>query len=320
MNKKTKNVILIIAIILIVVISGGLIYSNVFLAKINKKDIPKDNESLGITKTQEGEGPSKIDKDIINIALFGKDGSDERIDSIIIVSIDKKQNTVKLTSLLRDMYIDLPGHGIWILNHAIKLGGPELALKTINSNFDLDITDYVTINMDGFIKLIDALGGVQVHVEAEEIPHINGTAKAMATERNLEYNKNITGTGLQKLNGLQAIGYARIRAIGNDRGRAARQREVLNDVLKNINNKGVLKLPGLISSVLPYVETSLSNKDIVSLATTVVGFKTSKFEEFRVPVEGYYKSEFLKGMYVLTLDLEANKNKLHEFIYGKAKE
>lgn len=316
MSLNKKKIAMIILGILILIVVGALIYGNSLLGKVSKKQLPKDNASLGISN-ENGEKESEKEKDIINIALFGRDGSDQRTDSIMVVTIDKVNKTIKLTSLLRDMYIDLPGYGKGILNHAYLKGGPELAIKTINTNFGLDITDYIAVNMDGFIKIIDSIGGVQLNVEAEEISYINSYAKGMAEKINYKEFNNLTKPGTQNLNGVQAMAYSRIRKIGRDFGRTERQRTVLNDVFKKVKDQGVLKLPGTISTMLPYVETSLSNNDIIKLSSTIIGFNNNKLEQFHLPVNGLYKDEFIDDMFVLTLDLQGNKNKLHEFIYGK---
>lgn len=321
MKKGLKIGIAVFTSVIVVIVAVSAIYVNGVLGKIKKVELPKENESLGISQEGQDKKPQEKekykDKDVINIALFGRDGSDERTDSIMVLTIDKVNKKVKVTSLLRDMYIDLPGQGKWILNHAFMKGGSELALKTINSNFGLDVQDYVAINMDGFIKLVDRVGGVEVKVEAEEIPYINQEAKGMAKERNYGTFNNITNTGLQKLNGPQAMAYARIRKVGRDFGRTERQREVLNYVFKELKGEGTLKALGAMTDMLPYVETSLSNKDMLSLGTTLIGFNTNSIEQFRLPVDGSYKDEVIQGMFVMTIDEEMNKDKLHEFIYGK---
>lgn len=317
MKKGVKITIAVIVSIILLLVVGGTLYANSILGKIKKTELPKGKDSLGISKEKVVEKEKYKDKDIINIALFGRDGSDERTDSIMVLTIDKVNKKVKLTSLLRDMYIDLPGQGMGILNHAFMKGGSELAIKTINSNFGLDVQDYVAVNMDGFIHLVDLVGGVEINVEAEEIPHINSAAQQMAKERNYEDFKNVTKTGAQKLNGPQAMAYTRIRKVGRDFGRTARQREVLNYVFKELKGQGALKALGAMTDILPYVETSLSNKDIIGLGTTLMGLDTNSIEEFRLPVNDAYKDEVIQGMFVMTIDLETNKNKLHEFIYGK---
>ncbi len=317
MKKGVKITIAVIVSIILLLVAGGTIYTNSILGKIKKTELPKGNDSLGISEEKVVEKEKYKDKDVINIALFGRDGSDERTDSIMVLTIDKINKKVKLTSLLRDMYIDLPGQGMGILNHAFMKGGSELAIKTINSNFGLDVQDYVAVNMDGFIHLVDLVGGVEINVEAEEIPYINSTAQGMAKERNYEAFKDVTKTGTQKLNGPQAMAYTRIRKVGRDFGRTARQREVLNYVFKELKGQGALKALGAITDILPYVETSLSNKDIIGLGTTLMGLDTNSIEEFRLPVNDAYKDEVIQGMFVMTIDLETNRNKLHEFIYGK---
>jgi len=316
-KKGVKITIAVIVSIILLLVAGGTIYTNSILGKIKKTELPKGNDSLGISEEKVVEKEKYKDKDVINIALFGRDGSDERTDSIMVLTIDKINKKVKLTSLLRDMYIDLPGQGMGILNHAFMKGGSELAIKTINSNFGLDVQDYVAVNMDGFIHLVDLVGGVEINVEAEEIPYINSTAQGMAKERNYEAFKDVTKTGTQKLNGPQAMAYTRIRKVGRDFGRTARQREVLNYVFKELKGQGALKALGAITDILPYVETSLSNKDIIGLGTTLMGLDTNSIEEFRLPVNDAYKDEVIQGMFVMTIDLETNRNKLHEFIYGK---
>lgn len=312
-----KKIIIIVLSILVIIIGGSYLFVNGMLGKMVRKEIPKTDDELGITVT-----PSQEKKrDVINIVFFGVDARDpdesSRSDSIMVVSIDKDYQKVKVTSLMRDMYVPIPGRGENRINAAYSFGGAPLAIKTINSNFGLDIRDYVEVDFFGLEKLIDKVGGVEINVKESEIQYINGYMS--------EINK-ITGTkvepvtksGKQILNGRQAVGYSRIRYVGNaDFERTERQRRVLDQLFIRIKAKGVLQLPGIINTVLPHVETSLSNGQILDIANMAIKFNTSKMEQNRLPVEGAYKRTKYNGMYVLLPDIEQNKQKLQEFIYGK---
>lgn len=301
MKKKNKKYMFIaigvIAAILIGIVASG--FS--ILGKIKRNKIPKTNEELGIK-----EQPKEVveDKKILNIVLFGLDRRDRkspsRSDSIMVISIDEKNKTIKASSLMRDMYVPIPGHGDNRINAAYAFGGPVLAIKTINTNFELDIRNYVAIDFFGFEDLIDKIGGVEINVNSAEAKILN------------------VKSGLQTLKGRQAIAYSRIRYVGHaDYERTERQRRVLNEIFKKIKSKGVTELPGTISAILPYVETSLSYSEIINLATKVYGFDTEGMEEFRLPADGLYKSQSIRGMAVLVPDIEKNKEMLHEFIYGE---
>jgi LCP family protein required for cell wall assembly len=245
-----------------------------------------------------------LNDNIINIALFGLDRRQpygySRTDSIIIASIDQNNQEVKITSLMRDMYLPIPEKKSNRINAAYAIGGPLLAVKTINYNFGLDIREYVTIDFFGFEKVVDKLGGVEINVKEEEVKMCG-----------------VSGPGPQILNGEQALAYARIRYVGNaDFERTERQRRVLNEVYKKIKEHGVLKLTGVVTLLLPYVETSLSDTEIFDLGAKAIKFNTNTLEQFRLPVDNTFKSQKIRGMAVLVPDIEENKKRLHEFIYG----
>lgn len=297
-----KKKLTILIVVIIVVALGAFTCGNFMLGKIKTKKISGDNASLGIN-----ENIDKVkDGNVINILLLGIDGSYERSDAIMVVSIDKTSKQIKMASLLRDMYIDLPGYGNGLLNHAYLKGGPELAIKAVNKNFDMNIKDYVLIQMDGFVKLIDSVGGVNIDVKPEEVVYINSGSK-----------KKIKGAGLQKLNGEQAMAYSRIRKLGTDFARTNREKTILNGIYSGVKSQGLVKLPGTINKLLPFVETSMPKGDILNLATTAFDFNINKIEQITIPVEGYYKFDKVDTWHILNIDLEANKKALNEFIYDK---
>lgn len=272
--------------------------SEVLTIKNRSSNIIVDSNIAKQTKEKEN------DSGIVNIAIFGLDRRQpygySRADSIIITSIDEKSKKVKITSLMRDMYIPIPDRNSNRINVAYAIGGPLLAVKTINYNFGLNIRDYITIDFFGFEKAIDKLGGVEINVKEEEM-NLCGILKS----------------GLQLLNGKQALAYSRIRYVGNaDYERTERQRRVLNEVFKKVKAYGSLKLSGTVTTLFPYVETSLSDKEIIDLIVKAAKFNTDTLEQFRLPVDGCFTSQKIRGMAVLVPDIKENRKRLHEFIYG----
>lgn len=312
-----KRIIIVLILFVSVLLFGGVFYVYSILNKIstNKEEMPRTDAELGITpsppKVQTEEKVEVREKNnILNIVLFGLDrrnpDEDSRSDSIMIISIDNKNQKIKVTSLMRDMYVPIEGHEQTKLNSAYAYGSAPLAIKTINSNFGTDIRNYVTVDFFGFEKVIDRVGGVDINISDSEASEIN-TSLAVP---------NVNG-GLQTLDGRQAIAYCRIRHVGNnDYERTERQRRVLNELFKKIKAQGILNLPGTISTMLPYVETSLSKGEIIDIAMKVISFNTNSIDQFRLPVDGFFESTYRDARSVLVPDMEQNKNKLHEFIYG----
>jgi polyisoprenyl-teichoic acid--peptidoglycan teichoic acid transferase len=316
MKKKAKIGSIFIITIIVAGILGGYLYTKSMFNKMVRTELPVTDEELGITTELEDETTvnaqqtEKVDQfekkeDIVNIAFFGLDrrNPDEasRSDSIMIVSINRKAQRVKVTSLMRDMYVPIPGKTDNRINAAYAFGGAALAIKTINSNFGLNVRDYVMVDFFGLQDIIDKVGGVEIDVKAYE------------TEWCF-----VNKPGLQNLNGKQALAYSRIRYVGNgDYERTERQRKVLNVLFKEIKAQGVTKLPGVINTLLPYVETNLSDDEISELAMDAFKFHTENIEQFRLPVDGTFKNQKIRGMAVLVPDIEENKVRLNNFIYGE---
>ena len=314
MKRKPIIITIFIAAAVLLVFGGIYIYTSSMLNKIKKVQIPKNNEDLGISSK------SNETKGVVNIVLLGLDRRNpdqaSRSDSIMVVSIDNVNKKVKVTSLMRDMYVPIPGKESNRINAAYAFGGPVLAIKTINSDFNLDIKNYVAVDFFGLEKLIDKVGGVQINVSAAEAKVLNSYLGEL-NRLNGDKTPNVTA-GLQTLNGRQAVAYSRIRYVGNaDYERTERQRRVLNLLFQKIKAEGAAKVPGLISQLLPYVETSLTNSQIMDYTLDCMKFNVNSIDQYRLPVDGYFKSESIRGMSVLVPDLEKNKSLLHDFIYGK---
>lgn len=285
----SKVVILVIIAIFILVIGGGYLYINSKLNNFEKVEINKDN--LAIDKNTEND---KKKSEIKNIALFGIDapqGEAGRSDSIIILTIDKLHHKLKLTSIMRDSYVDIQGYGKTKINHAYAYGGPELAIKTLNENFKLNIKDFMAVNFTSMPEIIDKLGGVEINITDEETQYMSGS--------------RVTHSGLQVLNGAEALEYSRIRhATGGDYQRTERQRVVLEAIFNKIYDTPKNKYPSLINEFLPYIKTNMSSSDIIGLATEVIPLMNSKLETARFPLNGYCEEKVINGVWYLILKKE----------------
>lgn len=297
-------VILIIAIIAYIAIWG--FYSN-FRTDVNE-------ENLGIsTDIYDKYGKT----DVFNVAVFGVDTRDKdafsgRSDSIIIVSVDKKNKTVKLTSILRDSYVAIEGHKNQKITHAYAFGGAELAIKTINQNFNMDITDYATINFYKMADAIDILGGIDIEITQSEMEQINsealyGTQKGAALVQNY---------GQVHLDGDQATIFCRLRKQDSDEARSNRQKMVVNALLKQARKVSPAKYPEVVKSIMELCETSLTFSEVMSFVPMINDDVT--IEAITVPGEpesaigGIYD-----GAWVWRYDIAKAADRIHMFIYGE---
>ncbi len=295
-----KKKIIITLLIILLALGAVFIYGSGLLGKVNNVEIPKKDDELGI-KEEVTEIPT-----ITNILLFGideKSGSEKgRSDSIMIASIDKKHSKIKLTSIMRDTYVDIPGHGMDKINHAFAFGGPELAIQTVNQNFDMNIREFATVDFEGLAHIIDTIGGVEIELKENEVSHVPGSV-----------------VGTQILDGKQALAYSRIRKTGNgDFERTERQRIVLEKILKKGLNTGISKYPKVLTTVLPYVDTSLSTNEMLKLGSSIFTSNIDDIEQFRIPMDDYSNPQLIDGIYYLVPDtLDINIGFLHKFIYDQ---
>lgn len=303
MKKGRKIVLWIIGIILgifIIGIGGVYIYGNHMFNKVEKVEVDKND--VGITEEVE-EKLSRYSNSIINIALFGVDSADAstgRSDSIIIATIDTIHKKLKLTSIMRDSYVNISGIGNDKINHAYAFGGPQLAIKTLNENFDLNIQDFVAVNFDSLPKIIDMLGGVTVDVTEEEVSHISG----------------INSAGTYNLTGAQALAYSRIRyATGGDYVRTERQRTILTKMYEKILNINQTQYTSLLSEWLSMLQTSLDYSKILELGTEVLKMGVTTLEQERFPLDGYCQGEMINGVYYLIFNKALTVEQLHNYIF-----
>lgn len=291
-----KKVLIIIATILIFSLSALGSYLLSMVGKLN--NVGLDDSTLGIDSSKNTSSKIK------NIALFGIDQTDGdvgRSDAIIIATVDSLHKKLKLTSISRDSYVNIEGHGYDKLNHAYAFGQEELAIKTINQTFGLDITDYAKVNFNNLKDIIDIIGGIDITVEDSELEDLNGV---------------ISTSGRQHVNGTQALAYSRIRKnSGGDDSRTERQRILLTEIFNKVSTVGILKLPSMVNDILPHVQTSLSTSEVLSLGTKVLTSGITNIEQIRFPLSEYSKGEQIDGVYYTTFDEEITKEQIQKYIY-----
>jgi polyisoprenyl-teichoic acid--peptidoglycan teichoic acid transferase len=320
-KKTVRMTLLSLAAVFLFIIGFAGVYLHNTLGKIQSVSIDQSDDGLGISD----EGRKELDKydtskHITNIALFGLDQRNlneaGRSDSIMILSIDKAHKKIKVTSIMRDTYVNISGRGMNKINAAYALGGPQLAIRTLNENFNLNIQHFVTVNFFSLEKIIDALGGVEIDVKNSEITHINKYTREVA-KLDGKQAKQVTTAGMQTLNGMQAVAYSRIRAVGNDFERTERQRRVLTSLFDKIQEAGVVKYPSLVNELLPFVQTSMSRNDILKTGTDVLTSGIKTLEQERFPINGYFTEDRTK--WTLNIDIQETKEQMHKFIYMDTK-
>ncbi|EPY2271636.1 LCP family protein [Clostridium sporogenes] len=316
-SKKKKWILSIVTVIVLTAVVGTLyVYSK--LGTVKKVPISKDDKELKIDKKAEQYGD-----DVINIAFFGLDRrkKDEpsRSDAIMIVSLDKKHKKVKVSSIMRDAYVDVEGHGKTKLNHAYAYGGPELAIKTLNSNFKLNIRDFVSVDFYGLEKIIDTVGGVEIPVRSDEIKYINTYMQETARIQGKNVQE-VRNPGAQNLNGMQAVAYARIRyTSGGDYERTERQRTVLTAIMNKVKKLGPTEFPKVVSALLPNVESSFSSTEIMKMGTSAFALGIDNVEQQRFPLDDYCEGKLIEGVYYLLFDEEKTINQMHKYIFEDIK-
>lgn len=325
-KKKRKfgyNIPLFIIEVLVLFIAIGTLYVVTIATKdLERTDIDEEtiiiNEEVADTIAEKEE----VVKGYRNIALFGVDDRDgnlgrgTRSDTIIIASINLDTNEVKLVSVYRDTYLNLGNDSYNKCNAAYARGGPEQAISMLNTNLDLDITDYVTVGFGGLIDAIDALGGIEMEITQAEIKHLNNYQLCMSEEMGVDYIP-VTETGRQTLNGMQATAYCRIRYTkGDDFRRAERQRDVLGAMMIKAKGTSLATLKNVVTAVLPSINTSLNVTEILSVLGTVADYSVVASEGLPFADERDLAKLGSIGECIIPADLGENVVRLHELLYG----
>ena len=265
------------------------------------------------------------DSEIVNILLVGADknldeqnagGAARRSDSMMIATLDMKHKKLKVTSLMRDMYVEIPGHGSRKLNAAYSLGGIKLLYETIAKNFGIKMKGYAEVNFDAFVDVINAVGGVEATLTESEAVNLNDTNYIKRKKfRNVKVGKQV-------LNGYQALGYCRIRHGKWKNGHypavltaSGRQRLVIQALLKKVKSMSINKWLELVDIILPNVKTDLDKDEIYSYLMAIVKMGTTELKQYSLPIQNGYTSQKINGEDCLVPDLEKNKKALKKYIF-----
>lgn len=250
--------------------------------------------------------------DVVSFLLIGADKraswkESGRSDSCMIATIDMKHNKLKLTSLMRDMYVEVPGYGKHKFNAAYSYGGVELMYKTIVANFGITVKGYVLVDFEAFKKVIDTLGGVDVKLTSDEYNYLMKTYHRTSVLK-LKQGNN-------RMNGTQALAYCRIRQdVKGDFGRTERQRYVISQILAAMKKEPLGKWYEMAEAVMPEMTTDMDTDAIFDYMKCVVLMGATEFEQFRIPVDGSYTNEYAGKQEVLGVDLDANIKAYNKFI------
>lgn len=329
MNKKTKlsikKIIISLGIILILLIGFTISSFAYYMNKINKINIDNKKILPEEVNTQEYDNydnsiQNKItDKYIENIAFLGIDSGEDNIgrsDCILIATLDTEHNKIKLSSIIRDSYVAIPTRSSKDkINHAYAFGGPELTLQTLNNTFDLDIKQFVSVNLSSFPKIIDAIGGITLNINDDELKYINTYIRSL-NEANGTSSSDITKSGIQSVDGTQALAYSRIRyTSGGDFERSHRQRIIIEELLNKLKELPIIKYPAVLDILLPMVDTNLSSSEILSLCLDVSSLDNLQIPEERFPKDEDSEGKIIDGIYYYVFDEDVTKEKIHNFIY-----
>ncbi len=284
--------------------------SNLISADVNKENLSV-NEELN-------------NDNFWNIALFGVDsrtgvlGKGTLSDCIIVCSINKSTKEVKLVSVYRDTYLNIGNDTYNKANSAYSSGGPEQAIKMLNTNLDLDITNYATVDFSALVSVVDAIGGVTIDLTEEEIFHLNNyqVETSKVTNGKIE---NVSGAGQHLLNGIQTVSYCRIRyTAGDDFKRSERQRQVIGLIIDKAKTMSPTALTQIVKEAFPKCATNIELDELLTLVKDISSYKIVDTTGF--PFDK--KNDILgsKGDCVIPMGLEQNVVQLHEYLFGTEEE
>ena len=259
---------------------------------------------------------TKVDG-VVNILLVGQDTRGEqrqRSDSMIILSINKNTKQMTMVSIMRDLYVQIPGYSDNRINSAYAFGGFELLDATIEQNFGVVIDYNVEVNFNGFKDIVDKVGGIDVDLTEAEVEYMN--SEKFAHTMNYKQKQNFK-VGTNHLDGAQALCYARIRRVGDDFARTQRQRTIIQTVYQKAKEESWTKLLGIYESVADDLTTDMDALQLVSVAFSGYNMGLDSINSYRVPSDGSYLNETINRMMVLVpKDWNATRNELKEFLYG----
>ena len=250
-------------------------------------------------------------KDVTNILFLGVDrrNADEksRSDTMMMLSIDRANKKLKLTSFLRDSWVYIPDHGYAKLNASCSWGGAQLVMDTLEYNFNVKIDHYVLVDFDMFKSIVNKLGGITVEVTEKEAKYLRN-----------DVHLDIQAGEAVKLDGNEALWYCRIRYLDSDFMRTQRQRKVISAIISKAKSTPIPTLVKMVQEILPDVETDMKQSELMRLAGgAAVSYMRYDLEQMRIPSDGTWKNKTIKGQSVLSLDMQKNQQLLYDFLYTK---
>lgn len=337
-GKKTflLNVAILVVSLVLITVGGTLVYADHLLGRIQfeqdpVESTPSHNQS-GVTSF-ENIGNSQYvvnglyhDDKILNVLLLGVDDYEAndrgRSDSMLMISLDRRHEKLKMTSFMRDMYVSIPGYHANKLTVAYSLGGPSLTVQTIENSFGVDIDRYVLISNDSFNRIVDRLGGVTVTLTNDKDKNGRTEADLINIYSGESSSKRLpSGAGTRHLTGRQSHYYSRIRAIGDDYERTLRQRKVLQAIVDEFKSSDLGTINGILYDVLPLVKTNMTKNEILSLAANSLTYLNYPTSQNRIPVDNAFYNQNVPGVgSSLIADFQKNHKKLVEFIYEEKQE
>ena len=317
-RKKAKMITFAIEAVILVVLL-------VVLYVLNRTEllskVTYDDEIVEESVNELTEETLEVMEEYTNIALFGLDtrqagslGKGNRSDTIMIASINNDTKDVKIVSVYRDSYLNLANDKYRKCNEAYSIGGPEQAVAMLNMNLDMKIDYYMSVDFLAVSEVVDLLGGIEIDVDQYEIEHLNNytveTAKVTGKS-----TKKLTSPGLQKLDGVQATSYCRIRYTqGDDFKRTERQREVLETIAAKARTMSASQLDSIVKAVFPMCATNMTVDQLLGFAADALSYEIKGTTGF--PFDVVTDSVGSAGSCVIPVDMEKNVVQLHSYLFG----
>ena len=319
------TLLILVAFVLLTPPGRSIIYktaSSFMYNNMNNDEIIKEYEQAGDAGHAEG---ARQEDYVTNYLIFGIEefGGARNTDSMMIASINTKDDTLKLTSLLRDSYVEIPGYKANKLNSAYAKGGARLLVDTVELNYKVQIDGYVSVDFKSFEKIVDLVGGVDIELGKEEAKYLNSTNYISKKK-----NRNVK-QGVNHLNGNQVMGYVRVRKVktlggaNNDYGRIVRQQRALKAIFESyISPKNLVNILPITKKSLSYVTTNMTKDQLEQAMADVIDNKMTSLDTFRIPVDGAFDApkKYNGITYPIVLDWDTNRIELYQFIYHDTKD